>query len=149
MCCNELKDRLGGADDCYSSSNVASENGKQFRIEKPNNINLCKVQVDGCLINNNDVLKCDYLFKICQTNQVFLVELKGTDVIHAINQIVSTYEQIKGDLAQLASNYKGFIISSSVPRAAEQNFRKQQERILKQKGFIIKKGHIRFIESIN
>lgn len=149
MCCNELRDCLGGEENCYSNSNVASENGKQFRIEKPNNISLCKVQVDGCLINDNTVLKCDYLFKICETNQVFLVELKGTDVIHAINQITSTYDQLHGDLNQPASNYKGFIISSSIPRAAEQNFRKQQERVLKQKGFIIKKGHIRFIERIN
>ncbi|MDN4164435.1 hypothetical protein QWY31_02925 [Cytophagales bacterium LB-30] len=149
MCCTDLKEELGGSIECYSNSNVASENGKQFRIEKPNNVELCKVQIDGCLIQNQAVDKCDYLFKICQSNQIFLVELKGTDVIHAVNQITSTYDQIRNKIDEPPINYKGFIISSSVPRAAEQNFRKQQEKVLKQKGFLIKKGHQKHVEKIN
>lgn len=149
MCCNDLKKKIGGSNKCYSNSNAATENGKQFRIDKPNDISICKVQVDGCLIKNNAILKCDYLFKICQSSQIFLVELKGTDVIHAVSQITSTYDQIKNKIGEPSSNYKGFIISSSVPRAAEHNFRKQQEKVLKQKGFLIKKGHKIHIEKIS
>jgi hypothetical protein len=142
-CCTKLKNDLNypDKDRCFSLKTTAKVNAKTFRIENNSNKSICRVEVDGCLIDSIDVLKCDYMFKICETNEYFLVELKGTDVTHAVKQIVSTYDIIRRQLLLSANNFKGFIVSSSVPRAAEQRFRQLKEKTFKEKKLLIKKVH--------
>ena len=73
------------------------------------------------------------------------VELKGTDVETASQQIVKTYDIIHSDLSKncckVIPNYKAHLVSSSVPNATEIKFRKLQEKILKEKSLLIKKYH--------
>ena len=46
-------------------------------------------KIDGSLINDENVLKCDYGI-YTEDDWLFLIELKGTDLNHALNQINST-----------------------------------------------------------
>ena len=136
-------------DECFSNSTVAQEKGKEFRIIKNQNQRVCKVQVDGCLINDNNINKCDFMFYICDTEKLLLIELKGTDIEHAVSQLIQTKGFFKQKLNNSDSNYDGIIVSSSVPRSAERRFRNIQEKTYKQHKLMIKKGHRKYVEKIN
>jgi len=84
---------------CNECSNnkhiVVSENKCTFAIENVTLSAVNKVKVDGCYID--DGVKCDFLFEIlegCEEDgdpeKVFYVELKGTDIQHAVKQLEST-----------------------------------------------------------
>jgi len=138
MCCKAWKSKLNSKlHHCFVSSNVAKENGKEFRIENLASHQVCRLEVDGCYIDNDNKVKCDYAFLICQSSELILVELKGNDVVHAVKQIVETYKELKNS----GSSFSGFIVSSSVPKATESRFRKLQDEVQNKFGFLIKKVH--------
>ncbi|AMP97440.1 hypothetical protein AY601_0485 [Pedobacter cryoconitis] len=138
MSCIELKrvlDPKNFHENCFSFSSVATENGKKFRIENKSNADICKVKVDGCLITDNTVRKCDFLFEVSSTTKTYLlVELKGGDLNSAVKQIESTYDLLHKKLNVPVENFKGIIVSSAVPRAANLAFRRWQEILRSAKG---------------
>ena len=67
---------------------------------------LSKYRVDGCLINDND-LKCDFLL-INRTKKIsYFVELKGSDLIKAV-------EQIDRSINVLHEYFKGYSIQARI-----------------------------------
>jgi len=150
MCCEDLIQALEAETkrECFSNSTVAFENGKRFAIDNRSAKIVCKVVIDDCFITSNTTRKCDYLFIICETQEKLLVELKGNDVIHAISQIIDTLTTLERQLRHGVRTYKGFIVSSSVPRSAEQKFRKAQEKSLRDHGLFIRKGHNQMIVTV-
>ena len=89
----------------------AEERKKKFTLKNPNQINIIKVQVDGCLITNGQ--RCDYLFDIMATKTIYYVELKGKDVEKAA-------KQLKATIKFCSTMHKGlnkmcYIVSSRVP----------------------------------
>jgi hypothetical protein len=62
---------------------------------------LTKYRVDGGLIDNSGA-KCDYLLLNCNKSQSFFIELKGSDIIHAIEQIDRSIDLLKDKLAGLS-----------------------------------------------
>ncbi|MEL5894362.1 hypothetical protein AAE250_12815 [Bacteroides sp. GD17] len=50
-----------------------------------------KHKIDGSIINDTQSNKCDFLF-ICNKQKFFFVELKGTDIKHALTQIDATMQ---------------------------------------------------------
>lgn len=68
---------------------VVKESNKKFTLDNPKLKAIHKVKVDGCLMT--DSMKCDFLFEIGKPiEKVFYVELKGRDINHAYEQIIST-----------------------------------------------------------
>jgi len=142
MCCKELKEIFGESrSHCITTSSVAKENNREFRIKSQSGSVICKIKIDDCLIDDMNKLKCDYLFKVCNINKFVLVELKGTDIIHAVNQIIATLDYLKQFLN--FANVEAFIISSAVPSAAEQRFRNLKESIYRKRGLKISKIHFK------
>lgn len=144
MCCKELIKELGVPVECVSNSHVASENGKRLELQLTKGARACKVKVDGCVIKSQSIQKCDFLFKICQTNKFYFVELKGGDVMEAVHQIISTIQELEKKSKLKITNYEGIIVSTSVPRATESRFRKLQEKAIKEHGLKIIKAHNSF-----
>ena len=78
-----------------SSCNTASrnrivsvtENKRTFIVNNNSQYIVNKVQVDGCYKTSG--LKCDNLFEIIngQIENIFYVELKGSDISHAVRQL--------------------------------------------------------------
>src|SRR5690348_2840492 len=145
MCCEELQNQLeaNNADECFSNSSSAKERGKKFIFDNRSGKTVCRVKVDNCLIASTNFKKCDFLFKVCELDKYYLVELKGGGIDDAIKQIVSTYDIVNAKIKAVSGNYIGIIVSSSVPSGTEQKFRKLQEKYLKSKGFLISKTHIK------
>jgi hypothetical protein len=69
-----------------------SENKRTFRILNNSLLTINQVLVDGCYIKTG--IKCDYLFEVINPRKdiekVYYVELKGSDVEHAVNQLKTT-----------------------------------------------------------
>lgn len=74
------------------------------------------VRIDGCDIKNG--YRCDFGVHLKKRNEHLFVELKGSDVKHAVSQLAATlhYYGANGDAA-----VKCFIISSNNPLSSSQS----------------------------
>jgi hypothetical protein len=70
---------------------VLKENNRRLRINNPGRQQIRRVHVDGCVIT--DGVRCDYLI-IGQDNSEYFVELKGSDIEHAVKQLETTINRI-------------------------------------------------------
>lgn len=152
MCCEMLRKIIKDIKPCcLSNSNVAEENGKKITFSKFKPNEICRLKLDKCHIDETKK-KCDYLFYTCKTKEIHLVELKGTDVEYGCLQIIESHKRIAIDIKEnfneSAKDYiiddikfKGYIVSSSVPKSTEIRFRKLQEKIYREKKIFIKKYH--------
>jgi len=91
---------------------AVSENTRKFEIRNDNSRSVNKVRVDGCLIDDNRE-RCDYLFEIDKL--VIYVELKGSDIQKAYNQLIATIGYCKHRHDK--SVKECYIVASRVPRA--------------------------------
>ena len=149
MSCIELKLILEAKDkdDCFDNSSVAKEGGKRFAFNNISNKIICRVKVDNCLITDQQ-RKCDFLFKIFETGKYYLVELKGINIQQGVQQIINTFNIVNEKIKAIPQDYSGIIVSSSVPLAAQQKFRKLQEKCYREKKLLIRKTHFQHIERI-
>lgn len=78
---------------------VCRDKGKtQYIYENQSNNFLSKYRIDGGLIAD-DGAKCDFLLLNCNKQHSYFIELKGSDIIHAIEQIDRSIERLKSQLA--------------------------------------------------
>lgn len=98
---------------------ACNENGKRFAIEYPKEWRCEKIQIDGSLINSQEVQKCDYAFLIhCNKDKkvaLLYVELKGRHLLEAINQLESTLMQLKDKFNSYAINEAHAVCSRIIP----------------------------------
>jgi len=81
----------------------------------PNQDRVLKIEVDGCVISDNNTPRCDYA--IVPSNEVEIyVELKGSDIPHAVQQIESTIGLLSEDPKKIRKLC--FVVSTRVPQQA-------------------------------
>lgn len=73
-------------------------NRQEYRIiNKNSSLLICKIKIDKCLFSDGE--KCDYLAIKCSKEKkveaLCFIELKGSDLIKAINQIEATINHIR------------------------------------------------------
>ncbi len=106
------------------------ENGKVFRLINENRIEVNEIKVDNCLICDNRQ-RCDYIldYPIDEQGYVLLIELKGNDVPHAIEQLKATLSHTKSKYSKYCKYC--FIISSKWPRMSttKQKIKKDFKRL--------------------
>lgn len=66
---------------CYDQRSATA-----FIYDNRNSDSLSKYRIDGCLISD-DGAKCDYLLLNCDKKSSYFIELKGSDLIRAVEQI--------------------------------------------------------------
>jgi len=59
---------------------------------------LSNYRVDGGLISYDETRKCDYLLLNCEKKQSYFIELKGSDIISAVDQIDKSIDLLKNKL---------------------------------------------------
>lgn len=92
---------------------VCEENGRKITFLNPKGITVTKIQVDGCLIKDQNQNKCDWLV---MANAVeHFVELKGADLSHADKQLSASIERLSTNTKQ--GDKYALMIVSRVPRA--------------------------------
>lgn len=73
-------------------SDPTSKNRRsKFRLENPQKASIQVIEVDDCTITQG--VRCDYLL-ILPNGQELYIELKGSDVQHAVKQIARTIEKL-------------------------------------------------------
>ncbi|MBS1735051.1 MAG: hypothetical protein JSS98_00415 [Bacteroidetes bacterium] len=82
---------------------VAEDKGKKFEIVNRSGFQIKKVIVDGCLKQSKNEKRCDFLMSIDKINNpvVYFIELKGGDLIKAVEQLNDSITYLKSDF----SNY--------------------------------------------
>jgi len=103
----------------YTANRIVSvsENKRTFKIINNSSHNINKVIVDGCYIATGS--KCDFLFEIINNHSniidVFYVELKGSDIPHAIEQLENTINNCTHIHGRY--NKSSYIVASKFPKS--------------------------------
>ena len=122
-----------------------SENKRTFRVKNDSLFTINEVEVDGCYKTTG--AKCDYLFEIISKDTennletitiVFYVELKGSDVSHAIEQLEATIQYCIPEHKNI-NRKECYIVASKFPSSGPKS------QVLKKK--IFKKNKIKLIIS--
>lgn len=92
---------------------VLQENKSKITFLNPNKDTILIIKVDGCVIKDTETLRCDYTVVPCDQIEIY-VELKGSDIIHAVNQIESTISLLS-DNPQTIKKFC-FVVSTRVPK---------------------------------
>ena len=119
-----LKDRLdayeGQPEQMWRERKAVSvgERGQSYQVTFVDALPTAVYAIDGGIITDNNVLKCDKLILIEGDNRQFVelfVELKGRDIEHAISQMEAT---LKNNLFKDASvkAKQARIIGRNIPR---------------------------------
>ncbi|OBT16576.1 hypothetical protein A9266_18395 [Vibrio tasmaniensis] len=119
---------------CSQKIMPCQENGMKFILNNPSKKLVKQYEVDGNLISGQGQRKCDFMYEVfepkscikyvdsklqnCNDIAPFLssavyVELKGTDFLHAVDQIDETAKVLKQRHIK-CKNKLGFIICSGV-----------------------------------
>ena len=103
---------------------VIEEKGKQMRFDNPTNKDTIEYRVDGCLITGA-ANKCDFLLVVPDLQKAFFVELKGTDVPHAMKQVANTIQMLSPQLPGF--HYAARIICSGGQKYSSPNVMSSEE----------------------
>lgn len=87
------------------------ENKRKIIFLNPQRLPYERVDVDGCTIN--DGVRCDKLLLSADEREERYVELKGTDVMHAIDQLEETIKR----LGEYTDNRHAYVVSTNVAPA--------------------------------
>lgn len=118
-CKNDSKDCLVASD--FRSNIKCEERKKKYVLENTLKNHVMSYRMDGGIIKVDKTVpegisKCDYLLVINGMNcDAILVELKGTDVSHALKQIDGTLERFKSILEKFSHVYARAVITSTTP----------------------------------
>lgn len=106
----------------FTNNRVVAVSEKRSRYELHNNSakEICKIKVDGCLINNG--ARCDYLFLICNDEIAFFVELKGKNLKHAIEQLNNSIDTILPSIGSFKIHARVIVFSVTVPNVQNNPF---------------------------
>lgn len=72
---------------------VVEENQSKVVFENARRHDIDQIEVDGCAIVEGR--RCDWLINVDATNQSIFVELKGSKVPHAVDQLTHAHEQLR------------------------------------------------------
>lgn len=92
---------------------VLQEKKSKITFLNPDRVKVLKIRVDGCVIKDNNSLRCDYML-IPNSELEIYVELKGSDVQYAVKQIEATIQALSDDLKK--KKKLCFVVSTRVPK---------------------------------
>jgi hypothetical protein len=95
-----------------STTIVLAEKGKKAVLNNPRKLPVRKFQIDGCVITQGR--RCDYLVICTKPNRDIYVELKGQEILYAVEQLEATMHQVSSqrpDAQRLC-----LIVSSRFPK---------------------------------
>lgn len=89
------------------------ENKRKIIFQNPQRLPYKCVDVDGCTIRNG--IRCDKLLLSADEHEERYVELKGTDVMHAIDQLEETIKR----LGEYDDDRHAYVICTNVAPAID------------------------------
>lgn len=92
---------------------VLQENKSKITFLNPNQVKILTIRIDGCVIKDDEILRCDYAIIPCDEVEIY-VELKGSNVLHAVKQIESTIYLLSDNPQKIKKLC--FVVSTRVPK---------------------------------
>lgn len=92
---------------------VLQENKSKISFLNPDKETILIIKVDGCVVSENETLRCDYALVPSDEVEIY-VELKGSDILHAVKQIESTIGLLSEDSQRIKKLC--FVVSTRVPK---------------------------------
>jgi len=126
-----------GDDVRIDSEIVCHERQSTYRYINQAGQRIARIRVDGGLVQDTNVEKCDWLLINWDSNHSFFIELKGSDVKKAIRQINATLDWFWLDINGMGIRVAhARIVPGKVPRPDfVRNDRRKLELRLKQYGY--------------
>jgi len=93
---------------------VLEEESSKITFLNPKQIEVRKIRIDGCVIKEG--IKCDYMIITIHNGYEYYIELKGSDVDHALKQIERTITLVSSNQQRITKHC--FIISTRCPLAS-------------------------------
>lgn len=118
MCCEKLRTAFEAPEKCFDNLLHCEENKRKFSIELPKKSTetFCRARLDGCIIDKNaPIERCDFMFLRCSNEDIYFVELKGSNIPKALAQIKSTIGYTRPKLNFQPDQITGFIVCSRCP----------------------------------
>ena len=94
---------------------VLQENKSKITFLNPNQDEILIIKVDGCVISDNETLRCDYALIPSDAVEIY-VEWKGSDIAQAVKQIESTIKLLSENPQKIKKLC--FVVSTRVPKQA-------------------------------
>lgn len=119
--------------DCRGIVNC-EENHRKYQYSNTKKHNVVLFRMDGGIIDEN-TLKCDYLLVIRSEGMVgVLIELKGTKVAHAIDQIRATLKEFPQFFSECKKVHARVVATQVVPKILLPNEILLKKELLKHHG---------------
>lgn len=104
---------------------------KDDTIYKQSKKKIALYRVDGRILDEG--IKCDFLFLVAEDKKAFFIELKGSDIEKAVQQILKTVEQLQSSLPKYMLDAR--IITTRVRTPAlKSTYIMKLEKMLRQTG---------------
>ena len=103
---------------------VLKEKKSKITFLNPNKDEILKIKVDGCVISDNETLRCDYALIPSDAVEIY-VELKGSDIEQAVKQIESTIKLLSENPQKIKKLC--FVVSTRVPQLGTDIQQRQSE----------------------
>lgn len=124
-----------------NASQIVSRDKKNPQYHKANNVRKDEVthyQIDGVVIKAGN--KCDYLLMNETKKQAYLIELKGSDLVKAAEQLEATEKALKKELSEYGLRYRIVANKCKTQEIYSSAYRKYQMRwkgkLVQKTGFI-------------
>lgn len=120
---------------------VFEDTGSSTKFVYENNSldKLTRYTVDGCLITGG-ASRCDFLLLNCDKQQAFFIELKGSDLIKAVEQIDATITELYPQLKDFAIEARIVLTRSNTTDLKSTKLIKLENRLKKLKGQLKKQN---------
>lgn len=116
------------------------ENKRTYVSDNSNRKAFIVYRVDDCLVRTG--IRCDYLLININERKAFFIELKGQDLIHAIEQIEKTIELLASNLSGYAINARVVLSKANTPDIRDTRLIKLQKKLKILNGNFVKSSKI-------
>ena len=143
-------DDFDGKDCCLckqSTLTVVMEKRCEYRFITKENKRICKIHIDGCLIKSG--VRCDYLLIDCSRNKAYFVELKGSDFLHAVNQLGRSIDYLAKEIGDCDVFARIVLTKVNVPNLINNPTLLRFEKMLKKRGGNLRAETVRMVENIS
>jgi len=117
------------------------ENKRKYIAQNQSENNVCLAHIDSCLINDEGV-KCDFLLLNWNKKKCYFIELKGADLIHAIEQIDRSIDLLLPNITDFDVNARIVLTKVYAPDLKSNKFKRLELKLKKLNGDIIKKEKV-------
>lgn len=111
------------------------ENKRTYLARNPDRKTICHYKIDGCLIK--DGIRCDDLLLVPGDQKSLFIELKGKDLLHAVDQIDRSISLLGASLNQFQIHARIILSKTNTPDLRNTRLIKLRKKLVQSGGNLI------------